>query len=685
MHFIYPAFLFALTALLIPVLVHLFSFRKYQKVLFSNVQFLKEVNEQQSSRKNLKERLILAARLLAVFFLVLAFARPYIPQGTTITPGKQQEISILVDNSYSMQTVNREGSLLDEARTRAKEIAAAYNINDRFQLLTQDFEGRHQRLLSREEFNEAVDAIKISPQSRTLQQILDRQQSLLNAQPAALKKIYVISDFQVNLLQQQKLHADTGINVSFVQLKANALPNMAIDSVWLLSEVHHPGETEKLVVRLHNYSTEEAVKIPLKLIINNEQKALGSFTVAGHAAQNDTLAFSGLKPGWQRGLLQLQDNPVTFDNRFFFSFQVLQQMPLLLIDEGAADPYLKAVFATDNFFNITRVPEGNVNYAGLNKYRLIALSNLKDVSAGLAQQLKAYVNKGGSLVVFPGPDADFNNYRSFLRSLKAAWPQKMVTAPTRVSVINLHTRLFRSTFEDIPQNPDLPTVKKYFSLNTTDAHNSESIMSMADGSPFFASSGLGRGRVYVSAVSLNEDFSNLPRHALFVPLMFRIALLSGHDLPLYYTLGTSEALEVPPVQLSEKQILKLQKDNWQIIPDLRQDEGTSYLYVADQLHEPGHYFLKKQDSTIVVLSFNSNKSESDLSYLSPAQLKTALPQSNVIGGQSAAVKGIINVANFGVQLWKLCLILALVFLATEILLVRFYKTDKGTTTKSAEL
>lgn len=685
MHFIYPAFLFALTALLIPVLVHLFSFRKYQKVLFSNVQFLKEVNEQQSARKNLKERLILAARLLALSFLVLAFARPYIPQGTTIAPGKQQEISIFVDNSYSMQTVNREGSLLDEARTRAKEIVAAYNINDRFQLLTQDFEGRHQRLLSREEFNEAVDAIKISPQSRTLQQILDRQQSLLNTLPAALKKIYIISDFQVNLLQQQKLHADTGINVSFVQLKASPLPNMAIDSTWLLSEVHHPGETEKLVVRLHNYSTEEAVKIPLKLIINNEQKALGSFTVAGHSAQNDTLTFSGLKPGWQRGLLQLQDNPVTFDNRFFFSFQVLQQMPLLLIDEGAADPYLKAVFATDNFFNITRVLQGNVNYAGLNKYRLVVLSNLKDVSAGLAQQLKAYVNKGGSLVVFPGPDADFNNYRSFLQSLKAAWPQKMVTTPTRVSVINLHTRLFRNTFEDIPQNPDLPAVKKYFSLNTTDAHNSESIMSMADGSSFFASSGLGRGRVYVSAVPLNEEFSNLPRHALFVPLMFRIALLSGHDLPLYYTLGTSEALEVPPVQLSEKQILKLQKDNRQIIPDLRQDEGISYLYVADQLHELGHYFLKKQDSTIAVLSFNNNKSESDLSYLSPGQLKMALPQSNVIGGQSAAVKGIISVANFGVQLWKLCLILALVFLATEILLVRFYKTDKGTITKSAEL
>src|ERR1700748_2465958 len=102
MHFLYPAFLFALVSLAIPVLIHLFNFRRYQKVYFSNVQFLKEIQEQQSSRKNLKERLILAARLLALTFLVLAFTKPYIPGQNSISAGKQQAISIFVDNSYSM-------------------------------------------------------------------------------------------------------------------------------------------------------------------------------------------------------------------------------------------------------------------------------------------------------------------------------------------------------------------------------------------------------------------------------------------------------------------------------------------------------------------------------------------------------------------------------------------------------
>src|ERR1700744_3076311 len=199
MHFLYPAFLFALAALAIPVIIHLFNFRRYQKVYFSNVQFLKEIQEQQASRRNLKERLILAARLLALLFLVLAFARPFIPGKNVTGSGKQQVVSIFVDNSYSMQTLNKEGTLLDEAKRRAKEIASAYSVNDRFQLLTQDFEGKHQRLLSRDEFNDAVDAVKISQQSRNLQQIVDREQSLLNTQQGSLRSAYVISDIQKNM------------------------------------------------------------------------------------------------------------------------------------------------------------------------------------------------------------------------------------------------------------------------------------------------------------------------------------------------------------------------------------------------------------------------------------------------------------------------------------------------------
>ncbi|MDB5002950.1 MAG: hypothetical protein JWQ34_1175 [Mucilaginibacter sp.] len=678
MHFLYPAFLFALISLAIPILVHLFNFRRYQKVYFSNVQFLKEIQEQQSSRKNLKERLILAARLLALTFLVLAFARPYISKNSNTNAGAQRNISIFLDNSYSMQTLNREGSLLDEAKRRAKEIVSAYSMNDKFQLITQDFEGKHQRLLSRDEFNDAVDAVKISPRSRTLQQIIDRQQNLLTTQPGASRSIDVVSDFQKNITNGQPLKVDTGIHVSLVQLNANTQANVAVDSVWLLSAIHRPGETEKLVVKLHNYAGENSTKIPLKLSINGEQKALGGFTINARSIQTDTLTFSGLKPGWQRGEITLQDNPVTFDNQFYFSFNVKQQMPVLLIDGGTANPYLKAVFGADQFFNANRVPDGNVDYAGLTTYPLIVISDVKAVSAGLSQQLKSYVNKGGTLVVFPPADADLASYKLFLQRMSAAYPEKLVTENIKVSALNLQNPVFKNIFEDLPTNPDLPIVKKYYQLSNSSGSN-ENIMQLPGAQAFWAGYNNGKGKVYVSAVPLNEDFSNLPRHALFVPIMFRIALLSGHDQPLFYSLGHDETIETTPIQSSEKQLLKLIKGKQSIIPDVKQQEGSTLLYVSDQLQETGLYELKKQDSTVSVMAFNDNRGESDLSYYTPAELNKILPdKGDVIETNKGSVKDIVSQADFGVQLWKLCIILALIFLAAEILLTRYIPIAIGT-------
>ena len=79
MNFLYPAFLFGLFSLAVPVIIHLFNFRKYKKVYFTNVRFLKELKQESESKSKLKNYLILASRLLALTCLVLAFAQPFIP------------------------------------------------------------------------------------------------------------------------------------------------------------------------------------------------------------------------------------------------------------------------------------------------------------------------------------------------------------------------------------------------------------------------------------------------------------------------------------------------------------------------------------------------------------------------------------------------------------------------------
>ena len=81
MQFKHPELLYALILLVIPFIVHLFKLRRFQKEAFTNVKFLKKVVQENRKSNQLKKWLILTARTLALAFLILAFAQPFIPSG----------------------------------------------------------------------------------------------------------------------------------------------------------------------------------------------------------------------------------------------------------------------------------------------------------------------------------------------------------------------------------------------------------------------------------------------------------------------------------------------------------------------------------------------------------------------------------------------------------------------------
>ncbi|MBT2564066.1 BatA and WFA domain-containing protein [Pedobacter sp. ISL-68] len=678
MNFLYPGFLFALISVAIPVIIHLFNFRKFKKVYFSNVQLLKEVEQQNSSKEKLKNLLILLSRILAIVFLVLAFAQPYIPAHNQKTTALNNVVSIYIDNSYSMEAINKDGNLLDEAKRKAKELVKGFGMNDRFQLLTNNFEGKHQRLLNEEEFLKALDDVKISAANRNLQQILNRQGNVLTG--SANKYSFLISDFQKNISTTNKLDTKADIQYSFLKLNANTLPNVAIDSVWALSPNHQPGANERLVVQLKNYSEEEAKNIPLKLSINNQQKGLGAVTIPAGKTVKDTLNFSGLNAGWQKGLISIKDFPVTFDDTLSFSFKVDESFPVLSINGANTGNYIKALFAADRYYKLTENAESNVNYSSFASYGLIVLNGLKNPSTGLAQQLKTYLNAGGTVVLFPDLDANIQTYNSFLSGLSLPAIQGLNTTPSKVDQIDLQNPIFRTVFEEIPKNLDLPTVSRYYSFVEKNTSNKEDVMLLPGRKPFFSKYGVGNGQVYLSASGLNTSDGNLARHPVFVPLIYRLALSGGNETPLYYNLGNDNALAGKKITLGKNQSLKITADGFEAIPEIRQANGKTLIYIADQIKNAGFYNLKLADSLLAVYSFNNGRTESDMHYLSKIELDQLAGKSNlkIFDTDKDAVKLIAGTNKIGQTLWKLCLILSLIFIAAEILLIRFFNNTKKT-------
>lgn len=674
MNFLYPDFLFALLAVVIPVIIHLFNFRKYKKVYFSNVAFLKEVEEQRSSREKLKNLLILLSRILAITFLVLAFSRPFLSSVAQADYAKPNIVSIYIDNSYSMDAVNKEGSLLEEAKRRAREIVKTYRLNDRFQLLTNDFEGKHQRLLNADEFLQALEEVKVSSASRNLQQVVNRQQGVFVG--STNRFAYVISDFQEGFVGNEPVQKDNETQISLVKLHAANLPNLSVDSVWFLSPVHQPNIPEKMVVRIKNYGNKEANNVPLTLTINARQKAARSVSVAASSTLTDTISYSGLTSGWQKAVLSIKDYPLTFDDQLNFSFQVSPHQQILSINGPRKNRYIHTLFAIDPYFKLTEFNEDNINYAAFGNYSMLIANELTNLSTGLAQELKNYINNGGSVAIFPHTKSDINAFSAFLTSIGLSAAVELIEEPTKVSHIELKHPLFRDVFETLPKNMDMPQVNRYFTYAQNSRFNKEDILRLPAGRLYFSRYKIGKGQVYLAASGLDEGDGNLAKHPLFVPLMYRAAFESMPSQPLFYVVAQDNAITLPPVKLGPNQSLMVEGNGAEIIPQASWQNGKTLLYMADQVRTPGFYEVKKGDSVLAVVAFNENRAESNVNYSSKSDLEKSFgPQKiNLVDTSTENISSAVAIKNNGTELWKLCLILTLVFIAVEILLIRFFNT-----------
>src|ERR1044071_10038532 len=103
MNFLAPAFLTALAAISVPVIIHLIHRERKTVVEFPSLMFLQRIPYKSVRRQKLRHILLLALRCLALALLVAAFARPFFERKLpTTSTGGAREVVVLLDRSASM-------------------------------------------------------------------------------------------------------------------------------------------------------------------------------------------------------------------------------------------------------------------------------------------------------------------------------------------------------------------------------------------------------------------------------------------------------------------------------------------------------------------------------------------------------------------------------------------------------
>ena len=671
MNFINPSFLWALFALAIPVVIHLFHFRRYKTVYFSNVNFLKEVKQERNNIQQIKRWLLLLSRLLALSFLVFAFAQPYL-KGKNNDVAGTKAVSIYLDNSYSMGLKNKGVELIEWGRDRAEDVVKSYSEKDEFLILTNDLKVEEQRWKSKEDALTYIESIELSSKSLPLETIVQKQQYLFTKSNGSQLKNYVISDFQQSSLQNFEIEKDTSQAHYFVQLQADNVKNIYVDSVWMVDPINRLGNGNTVLYKIKNSSELDAQNLRVTLTINEQVQTISELNLMPNEERNDTLFFNIFKEGWQLAEISISDYPITVDDNFYFSFEVKKTRKVLEIYDGATSNIIRSVFENDDFIELERKPSNQLDYSSFQNYDLIVLNELENVSSGLVNASKKYTETGGNVLFIPSDKAQISSYNTFLSTLANVQIGEEKSGNYTLQKPNLTNQFIKGIVADFPSNTNLPTVKQYYPIVANTRIRQQTILSLNNNDALLANFPINNGNLFIQTVPNSSTYSAFQSHWSYAPIIYNIALAQGLGETLYQVSGEEEWTVVNNKLDRKDNVVAVSGDEIDFIPEQRVVNNRLLINTSknDQLAS-GHYKVYLGEETLAYLSMNLNRMESEMKFASEEELKQAFPNvQEVSSGLKATAIQNIKLNNEGKPLWKICLLLALLFIIIEVLIIR---------------
>lgn len=675
MQFLYPSFLWALMALAIPIIIHLFYFRRFKRVLFTNVKYLKEIKEETSNRNRLKNLLVLLSRCLAVAGLVFAFAQPYLPTGDRIKSGINH-ISVFVDNSFSMTAARQDIPLLDFAKDKARLIINSYSEEDKFQVLSHDFEGKHQRFVSKEDALAFVDEIQITPTVQMVDKIVKRQHQLMET-VSGNKISYIISDFQKSISDFSTI-TDTTMEVNLLPLQSVNQKNISVDSVWFDGPIPFFNQNNKLVVRVRNNSGEDSEQVKLSFKKDGQDKPIGIVDIPANSVITDTVSVNVDKAGWHEGIVSVTDYPIQFDDEYYIAFPVPDTIKALFINEFGSNRFMDALFDGVPYFSLANQNVNQLQYQQFVNFDLIILNDLKNISSGLNNELSQYLKSGGKVLIFPGKTSDIPSYNNFMEINGAGTIIGTNKSVKEVASINTEEFIFSDVYINTSKNLKLPKTTLSFDINNSASGLQEKLLVYRDGTSYLSKYKVGDGQLFVCAAPLDKESNDLVYNAeVFVPLIYKMAITTTKHKNLSYTISNNLAIETDNLRQSGDYVYKIKNEKLEFIPGQIPSGNKITLEVDDQVKSAGFYDLMLNDQVTGKLAFNYNRRESDMSLYDESALAPLVSHNTKLKIMNEALQANISTSiaekDRGVVLWKWFLIAALVFLAIEALLLRYYK------------
>jgi hypothetical protein len=641
MQFLQPGFFYALPALLIPIFIHLFQLRRFKIQEFTNVALLEKIRFQTRKSSQLKKWLILLIRLLSIASIIIAFSQPFLSNQTV--QKKTSETVVYLDNSFSMQAIGPKGSLLSRA---VQDLIAGFDENEKIGLLTND---KSYKSTSVKNLKTDLLSMKYSQNQLNLNTLILKGKALFSDSKTSSKTLVIVSDFQQ---QKEEILSvlDTSIQVVLVPLKPINTANSYIESISLEPSLN----TNYTLNVIGKSSSKTTDSIPVTLY--QDQRVVGKSIL--EKSKNYQTAFVLSNTLEFNGKLSVEDTQIPFDDTFYFNIPKAEKIAVLAINENSNSTFLKKLYPKDEFLFQSQNYK-TLDYSQIKSQNLIVLNGLNQISIALKNSLETFMDTGGIVVMIPTKNGNLQSYNQLLATQTKYRFEQTKIQEKRITNIAFNHPILKDVFEEKVTNFQYPKVQFYYPLTTT----TNSVLSFEDQQPFLVQF----KKLFVFTAAVETKDSNFVNSPLIVPTFYNIGRSSLKTPPLYYWIDTENIFDIK-INLLKDRILKLERNDRQFIPLQTNFNTKVSITTKEYPNEPGHYSVLKDKDTLTQISYNYNRNESQLYYSDVTKIKGVSIQNSL----STTLKNIKIEANV-TWLWKWFVIFALILLAFEMLILKYFK------------
>jgi len=662
--FLSPALFAGLSALAIPILLHLRPRQRRQLVQFAAMRFLQPALRRTSRRLRLQNLLLLLLRLAIFTLFVLALTRPIMRQRAA--PGQKAEgptdTLIVIDSSMSMGYKDGPISRFDRAKRVGQELVEASDKEAstsfirmgrspdvRFGEFTRD-----QEAVGRE-----IQASRLTSYAANVGETLAACATVLESAEGASSDICLLTDLQrfgwpaagtLPALEQLK-----DVNLYVVDMAHEGSRNLSVTAITSPADVTEIGAHITVVAEVRNLS-EEAQPALVRMAMDGKLCGEESMAVEGNGTAEVAFTHAFDRSGPHTGYVALGGDPLAVDDKRFFAITVHDGLPVLCVNGEHSDiPFLNETF----FLATALCPEGDAGTAtspfrprvvrpaeittlDLGAYRFVALANVASLEANQVLALEKYVDHGGKLLVFLGDQVDPKWYNeALLRKGASAGLLPAELAGTQGSEKDRNQ--FLTLADPDLSHPiflkfrdrsfgDLSTPRFFKIFKTSPDESARVLLKFNDEQPALIAGSRGTGEMLLFVSTADGAWTDFPTKTVYLPLVHSIAdYLSGRaQAKREYLVGEPAVFSL---DLSEQRTQATITDPLGTGHRLRVSltSGRGLLAFHDT-RMPGLYqvlFEGQQEGRDDAFAVNVDPRESDLSRLTEDELREALPGVNV--------------------------------------------------------